>query len=168
MDGSSMLVFLDFDGVLNAEKDLVDDYTCACVLSREKIELLNRVPAVLPDVRFVLSTSWRNQSFYEIYGHDPRDDLRIHGFRGELHQNWRTPCLKDLPLKGKRASRGDEILAWLANNSFTGSYAILDDCNDFYEDQPLVRTDAWVGLVEEDVDRVIALLTGDKPLPPGV
>jgi hypothetical protein len=44
----------------------------------------------------------------------------------------------------------------------------LDDCNDFYEDQPVVLTDAWVGLVEEDVDRVIALLTGDKPLPSGV
>lgn len=163
-----MIVFLDFDGVLNAEKDLVGECICACVLSRNKIAILNRIPAVLPDVRFVLSTSWRNQAFYGIDGPDPRDHLRNHGFKGEFHQDWRTPWRGNESMhwarangwsqNGRRLLRGDEIQAWIINNCFTENYAILDDCADFHDGQPLVRTDAWEGLVAEDVDRVIDLL----------
>ena len=163
-----MIVFLDFDGVLNAEKDLGDAFQLTYILSQEKIITLNRIPEVLPDVRFVLSTSWRKPAWSAAEDPDPRDSLREHGFIGKFHKDWRTPWHKDEIIRrenfnGRGWIRGDEIHTWLMNNNFTGSYAILDDCADFHDDQPLVQTNAWLGLMSEDIDRAIALLAGKKP-----
>jgi len=49
-----MLVFLDFDGVLNTEKDIEPYDASGCVILPAKVAKLNRIPAALPEVRFVL------------------------------------------------------------------------------------------------------------------
>ena len=171
-----MIVFLDIDGVLNSDEDLRycegtpaygSHYTC--VISREKVALLNRIPAALPDVRFVLSTSWRDEYFaLDSLGDTVtvRALLSKYGFKGTYHKDWRTPCqhMRDVVSRRDGWIRGDEVFTWLANNGFSADtrHVILDDMGlpyHFHPGQPLVQTDARVGLTDADVDTAIAILT---------
>jgi hypothetical protein len=160
-----MIVFLDIDGVLNSD---ADGDTYDCVIYPEKVAILNRIPAMLPDVLFVVSSSWRNIDDY--YGpDDPRKELidvrlllKKRGFRGKFHEDWRTPWAN---IKWDSSSgragwlRGDEVLTWLADNGLQDAkHAILDDMPDFHEGQPVVLTDAKIGLTDADVDKAIAIL----------
>lgn len=121
---------------------------------------MNRIPSALPEVRFVISSAWR--------GHDDlRESLRDYGFTGEFHPNWRTPlkseCLTVVNRAGRAGEwcRGDEIRGWIISNGFTGRHVILDDTDDFHKGQPLVRTNGWLGLSDDNVDRAIAILNGE-------
>jgi len=57
--------------------------------------------------------------------------------------------------------RGDEVRAWLAGHPEVTRYAILDDCDDFYHDQPLFRTSWLTGITDEIAQRVIEWLNAD-------
>jgi hypothetical protein len=50
------VLFLDMDGVMNDHSKLPSGY---CGIHPEKVELLNWLFAEVPDLRIVLSTSWR-------------------------------------------------------------------------------------------------------------
>ena len=157
-----MIVFLDFDGVLNSEKDTSTYYDC--VIYPAKVAILNRIVATLPEVRFVLSTSWRDEYLAD-RSFDVRALLRANGFRGEFHEDWRTPMSDIIKHDETRMGwlRGDEVLTWLENNGLLGiPYVILDDMPDFHPYQSLVRTNAKVGLTRKDVDKAIEILTGSK------
>jgi hypothetical protein len=91
-----MIIFLDFDGVLNAEKDFADKTPAAHFISHEKVAILNRIPETLPGALFVLSTSWRVEEYFadaddQISGVNARESLKEHGFKGEFHEAWHTP-----------------------------------------------------------------------------
>jgi hypothetical protein len=158
------IIFLDIDGVLNNDKDYEDSELYPCVIFPSKVELLNKVHATFLNVQYVLATSWR---CHEENSHrDIREVLQEHGFTGKFHSDWRTPWEgKDIVrVDGSKGEwrRGDEVHSWLWKNAFQSKYVILDDCADFYPGQAHIKTDAWVGLTEEDVAQAISVLTDDS------
>lgn len=58
--------------------------------------------------------------------------------------------------------RGCEILAWLANHPEVTRHAILDDNNDFHDDQPLFRTSWQIGITPEIAKQVTDYLNGPE------
>ncbi|HEY5854789.1 MAG TPA: HAD domain-containing protein [Aldersonia sp.] len=58
--------------------------------------------------------------------------------------------------------RGDEVRAWLAGHPEVSRYAILDDGNDFHDDQPLFQTTWLTGITDEIAQRVIEYLNADE------
>ena len=114
----------------------------------------------MPDVRFVMSTSWRSCGYEYVL----EKTLMPAGFIGTVHTNWRTPerdIIRKYPT-GTGVIRGDEVHTWLVNNSYDWDgdrHVILDDMPDFHHDQPLVQTDADIGVSESDISRAISLLS---------
>lgn len=127
------VLFLDVDGVLNSQettnfKDLypIDQYM-AFLVGRIQLQT---------DCEVVLSSSWRNHP---------------EGFK-----NVSERVVKLLDKTPNIATfRGDEIKAWLAEHPEVEKYAILDDDNDFYDDQPLFKTTFAKGLTDEIAEAVI-------------
>lgn len=159
------VLFLDIDGVLNTL-----GYESEGPSQRWKIgswrwhaEMLmpDRVVKLLEVVRqtgceLVISSAWR-------YDNEPRAITE--------YLNWNleralapSPTFPDLyfdiqhktPIVG---SRGDEIAIWLGLNT-VDRYAIVDDWDDFREDQKpfFVQTDPKVGLTDEDAHALIEIL----------
>lgn len=62
-----------------------------------------------------------------------------------------TPRLHRTP-DGVRRTRGDEIRAWLAAHPEVSAWVAVDD--DVVDVGSFVRTDASVGLTDEDVERL--------------
>lgn len=148
------VVFVDFDGVLNAESDAVDDSVelwTASWLDAAMVERLSRfVESAAASV--VISSSWRcRRSIGELAA-----ILAERGYGGGIVDV--TPR-HDRPPEGERLVRAGEIAAWLAGHPEVASFVILDDDEDF---GPLasrhVRTDPAVGLTDADVARARAIL----------
>lgn len=55
--------FLDFDGVLNIECEGTDIFGFECVIDSKKLTWLNKLCGQVPEVRVVLSTSWREWDY---------------------------------------------------------------------------------------------------------
>ncbi len=62
----------------------------------------------------------------------------------------------------KHSIRGDEVNEWLKKHPEVEVYAILDDSSDFYDDQPLFRTNWSTGLTDEIAEAVIKHLSVAK------
>ena len=161
------IIFLDFDGVLNADR--VHDPLPAHILSliqadiaREPIlaSLARQLDPVLVErlrvlvqhlaAGIVFSSSWRLLL-------EPEDMLRFFctcfGFSPEAILGITPNC--------GLANRGAEIQTWIKNSRFQGEYLILDDMpvEDFLPNQRarLLQTDHRVGLSQGDVRRALAL-----------
>jgi hypothetical protein len=53
------------------------------------------------------------------------------------------------------------VLSWLEiNGPKDAKHVILDDMPDFHPGQPLVQTDARIGVTDADIDKAIAILVG--------
>lgn len=155
------IVFLDFDGVLNFDSDHPDALAFRCWLEPRLVARLNLIPLLLPEVRFVLSTSWRTYG----YSYVVEEHLMPAGFAGTMHKDWATPTGKEKILvkhsRGYGHIRGDEVHTWLVRHAFAPAhdrYVILDDMRDFHRDQPLIRTNPKMGITKKDVERALALL----------
>ena len=135
------MIFLDIDGVLAPIRqwDRYGDLDPAC------IAVLNDIVAEAgADV--VVSSTWR-------YGKTVaqlQEMLVAGGFAGRV--------LDTTPIGGPGADRGDEIRAWLADNSVTG-FVIIDDHFDMGALLThLVHTHPGHGLRPEDAARAVATL----------
>lgn len=141
------VLFLDVDGVLNSTKSLVafGNYPMPKVDAREKelfdltsVELIKKV-CKDTNTKIVLSSSWRNCEDWEFV---------LKGLLG-LDIIDITPTIYD----GDRGwFRGNEIKAWLTEHPEVTKYAIVDDNNDFLEEQEefFVQTNATNGLSYND------------------
>lgn len=157
------VVFLDFDGVLNARVGH-EPYPLAGPLPhgvdpRDAGDIDPAAVHLLDDLvararaKIVISSTWRNR----LTLHELRALLRYRGLAGEVIGA--TPTLwRDA--EGRRLVRGDEIAAWLAEAERVEAFVILDDDDDMAAlSAALVRTRGEVGLTTEDVERAVAHLT---------
>ena len=154
------VLFLDIDGVLNseawylanvalfekrAESDL-DHYLRD--IDPEAVARLNRVVEV-SDPTIVLSSTWRFIRMPKV-----PDILTRRGFTGEIASA--TP-------RDPHGHRGREICAWLDAHTDVTTFAVVDDDRFDIIDTPhlvprFVHTPQKLGLQDEHVDRLIALL----------
>ena len=137
------VIFLDVDGVVNSEENLkrvssggilgIDPYLAF---------LVGRISLALPDVKFVLSSSWRHFNS----GREQVDRQIV-------------PIYDETP-KLDTGLRGDEIKEWLDEHPEVEKYAILDDDSDMLPEQmpSLFQTTWQIGITPEIVIAVVKYL----------
>ena len=134
-----MIVFLDIDGVLIHKHKSFDP---ACVAALDS--LCTRTKADI-----VLSTAWRLLYTLE----ELKYIFHTAGIDAKIID--KTPMI---------IHRGDEILRWIRDTSYTGDFIIIDDDIDdivIYEDIPrrciMHIKDGWTkgGLTQEKVDKFL-------------
>ena len=144
------VVFLDIDGVLAPIRlwDRYGDLDPAC------IQVLNEIVAC-GEADVVVSSTWRHgKTVAEL-----QEMLEAQGFAGRVLD--KTPTSMD------GARRGEEIDAWLAENTVSG-YVIIDDHADMGELRGrLVLTHPGHGLQPAEAPRAIALLMRSTSRDPG-
>lgn len=153
------IIFLDCDGVVNSiqweavRKDMppasvIDDAIDPRCLGRI-ISICNETGA-----KIVISSDWRiNWPFV-------RTRLERAGIPAGTIID-RTPVLNVIPSR-HHYSRGEEIKAWLDGRDEVYDYIIIDDREDFLQDQirlHLVHTNNWVGITEKDRQVAIEMLS---------
>lgn len=146
------VLFLDIDGVVNSEDSFAHGGDEYIGIDPYMAFLVGKITIAIDDLKVVLSSSWK---------HSP-------GGKEEVIKRV-TPLFDVTPDVG--AFRGDEIRAWLDAHPEVERYAILDDDNDFHEDQRpnFFRTSWKTGLTEEIMNKVIEHLNSsnarqeDKP-----
>lgn len=171
-----MIVFLDFDGVINhghwfrtrGLPPVSPPVSPPAGWTEERVRWCFD-PATAPRLnrladagaRFVISSTWRlSAGGLE----EMRTILRLLGFSGEVIDITPDLSVKDRSIRHHHGryvnnTRGQEIQAWLDANAYAGPFVILDDDTDMGPllDR-LVHVDDRYGLTDEDVDRALALL----------
>lgn len=150
---SSPIVFLDIDGVLNSRqwltRERVDDpfRPYDDELDPDAIRRLNRL-CHETGARIVISSTWR-------LGYHDCESLLL----GFAKHRMTAPIVGMTPdLCGR--PRGEEIAAWIGDNSPDSPFVILDDDSDMGELAiRLIKTSFETGLTDADVERAICLLT---------
>jgi hypothetical protein len=141
-----LIVFLDFDGVLNSDRS-TQELGTRYRFSRASVEAFNSILRET-DAKIVISSSWRehwtlkeNAQFLERDGVLPG---RVIG---------KTPSLND-------QERGLEINTWLASVPYpVKSFVILDDRDDMaMHCDRLVRVDPTIGITADHASRAVTLL----------
>ncbi|MFO0710499.1 MAG: HAD domain-containing protein [Sandaracinus sp.] len=158
------VVFLDFDGVLNAVSDdsspALGELWSAAWLDRGLVErlatIVDRSSAVV-----VISSSWRQRRTRE----ELAEMLASHGLRGEVLDV--TPRLPKPP-EGERRVRAAEIEAWLDAHDPVEGFVVLDDEPDMGRlTRQHVRTDPTTGISDDDVARALEILCAGCAAPDG-
>lgn len=151
---NSSIIFLDFDGVLNAEqyqarlamdgKPTRDAW--GPLFAPRAVANLRRIIDET-DAAIVISSSWRNLYSLESL----RIMWNVRDLPGEIFDA--------IPCGTAHISRGDEIECWLSLHRLT-NYVIIDDVNDFYPMQQdrYVETNSIVGISEADAMRAVEIL----------
>lgn len=137
------VLFLDVDGVLNNfhQRNFGEAF------SPPSCQALNYILACVPDLKIVISSSWR------MWGLDYMQKL--------LDKNGiKDAASKVIDLTGQEQGiRGYQIQCWLDRNPNVIQFAILDDESDMGPLlSRLVKTNGYVGLTSSDADKVVDLL----------
>ena len=112
-------MFLDIDGVLNGYNIYQSNRPYPLSeFNEEKVEILNSLFDEIPEIKLVLSSSWR---FFD----GIENIIRESGIKKELFSI--TPY--------SIINRGDEVKQWLNNFDDEYKYCIVDDVDDFDKDQ---------------------------------
>ena len=145
------VIFLDFDGVLNN----MNDPQSMMDLRGRNMSVFNDLMDQLPDVKIVISSSWRIcRTVSQL-----TDTLVNGGFKHPLSVIGMTPISRN-----SNDLRGDEISGWLTEQKKGKKFniidfVILDDNEDMtIHMDKLILTDINVGLTVNDVNKVINLL----------
>lgn len=137
------VLFLDIDGVCNCQSTL-EHHGSFIGIDPVMAERARRI-VVEAQCHVVLSSTWR------------------------LHANSRKEVVEkvcafiDTTPSLPTGFRGDEVKWWLERHPEVERYAILDDDEDFWKDQPLFRTTWAAGLTDEIADQVIDYLNAKVP-----
>lgn len=145
------LLFLDVDGVLNSKHRRGNDFgdplagrLPAAALSTFHIAKLKILMEKIPDLKIVISSTWRI-----MYRKELIEGLQTCGIDVER-------IIGDTPITMSDC-RGGEVERYLNDVSEPFKYAILDDYDDFYEEQkPFFFRTTWEdGLTSEIVSRIV-------------
>lgn len=139
-------MFLDIDGVLNGYNIYQSNRPYPLSeFNEEKVEILNSLFDEMPEIKLVLSSSWR---FFD----GIENIIRESGIKKELFSI--TPY--------SIINRGDEVKQWLKNFDGEYKYCILDDIDDFDKDQKnnIVFIDPNIGITKNDVEKIKLIFNG--------
>jgi hypothetical protein len=161
------VVFLDLDGVLNSDRYFADtpwpegaSWWSVAAIDPAAVQRLNALVSQT-DAAVVLSSSWRRRSSLE----ELNDLLASRGLARPIIDV--TPSLHRTA-DGVRLTRGDEILAWLAQRAeeageVVEAYVALEDEEALGDVETwCVRVDSRVGLTAGDVERAARMLRGAR------
>lgn len=165
-------IFLDIDGVLNSSKYVTSDYykqitaglTDAQVmlthhhlhLDPEALKLINDL-VKRSGAKVILSSTWRGKySCAEM-----TEMMKSRG--GDFEISDATPVLFG-KVHSSRIPRGKEIGHFLRLlEEWPEAYVILDDHDDMLTHKEfLIHTDVKVGVTQDDVEKALKILNGDK------
>ena len=140
------VIFLDFDGVLNNYYNPLHARRC---LSPIYIGNLNSLLSIVPDVKIVISSTWRIiRDLKQL-----KDVLALAGFKHPHVVIDTTPRISG-------SQRGQEIDQWLSDNKDVLSFVILDDDSDMDPHMDhLVKTNGYTGLTKNDVTQAASILS---------
>lgn len=133
------VLFLDIDGVVNC-KHTTQRHRGTIGIDPYMAFLVGKITLNVPDLKVVLSSSWRN----------------FEDGRAEVE---RQVCkLHDVTPSRLMGIRGEEINQWLQEHPEVTRYAILDDDSDMLPEQlpNFFRTSWDTGITEEIADAVTA------------
>lgn len=161
------IVFLDIDGVLNCDDTGITftapSGTVIPGIDPALVAKLNRIVDAVPDVLFVMSSTWRQWYSQTI------DYLAVQGFRGTIvghttNSSYTYDDCDRLPLSTNdvmdRPARGAQILDFMNQYFFKGVYVALDDDGDCdVLGSNWIQTCMTTGLTDSDVDRAIRILS---------
>ena len=157
------IVFFDIDGPLNTTASMMRSKK-AYTLDENAVFFFNLIIKETK-AQAVCCSTWRKGKYTEARAHVMRS-LRIAGFEGKLHEDWRTPDIEDTD---KDIRRGDEILEWLKRHPEVTHHVIIDDeglyddnQGSYREGQPIVQCDQNNGLGWKDYKMAVMLLGGAK------
>lgn len=138
-----VIVFLDFDGVLNTRSSVHDGVH----LESDKVVILNKICKIIK-AKIVISSSWR--IIYTL------DEIRLLLERTGLKG---TDVIGVTPVS-EDDFRGDEIKTWLENNP-VDRYVIIDDTDAFhhYQKKVHIQCDPYVGLTEKNAYDAVKIIT---------
>ncbi|MDU1348759.1 HAD domain-containing protein [Clostridium butanoliproducens] len=156
------VIFLDVDGVLNSEEFLENNQDE--VIDRNNVTVLKNIIDKTGAV-IVMSSGWRlwfdedmmPNDGYSQYLYDILSEFDIKLFD-------KTPDFSTEEIRTRKTFshvKAKEIIAWLSEHKTVGKYIVLDDLDLKNEEinSHLVRTNAMVGITEEDGKCAIQYLT---------
>ena len=170
------LLFLDIDGVLNDHARMPNGY---CAIKHSCVDALGRILRAVPDLKIVLSTSWR----YMMFGDNPpMNEKGIEYLLCLFGANYndvadrvigKTMSDEEMCEKLGIAEKGAPLdYLWLKDNGTllrreqilhyaegcpNEGFVVFDDLD--LEMEELIRTDGVIGLTVELSDRAIAALS---------
>ncbi len=155
------VIFLDVDGVLNANRPVGEDHQFVLKnwVLPHTVRHVNRIAAETGAVVCVSST-WRIGRELE----DLKLDFAGVGLAAEIVGKTASgPCSWHPGLECSQGHRGAEIAHWLAEHPEVESYVILDDSSDMGPllDR-LVRTAWYKGLIRREVGKAVGILLGKR------
>lgn len=155
------VIFLDIDGVLNSEEFLKNNQNE--MIDRNNVSILKNVIDKTGAV-IVMSSGWKlwfddnmmPKDGYSKCLHDILCEFDIKLFD-------KTPDFSTEEIRTKKTFsnvKAKEIIAWLSEHETVDKYAVLDDLNLKNEEinSYLVRTNAQVGITEDDAKCVIDMI----------
>lgn len=165
-------IFLDIDGVLNSKKwGDSDAYKQATAgMSDAEVMLIAHHLHLDPDAlklindlvkrsgaKVILSSTWRGKYSCQ----EMTDMMKSRG--GDFEISDATPVLFG-KVHSSRIPRGKEIGHFLRLlEEWPEAYVILDDHDDMLSHKDfLIQTDVKVGITQDDVERALKILNGDK------
>lgn len=175
--GMNNVIFLDFDGVLNAfyyPKQLADHGQVwrdrfGVLFAPECIAQLGRIIEAT-DAQIIISSSWKipfEGETDETVLNSLKQMWEARQYPGRIDgaiPNLTFQEILDMHCDGDFVChKGFEIEQWLRQHPECTSYAILDDEEIVLpkHESHFVRTDKMVGLQEEDADRAVEILLND-------
>lgn len=152
------VIFLDIDGVLNYK-----ECTARCGkymgIDDDKAQLLARL-VKKTEAKIVLISTWK-YNWYKSPNKNKQDDMA--NYLDEKFRNAAIDVFDKTLDRDEDAylGRGEGIVVYIHNHC-VDSFAILDDCQYDYDSCDLtefwVKTDATIGLTEEDVEKATILI----------
>ena len=174
MKNSDKIIFLDFDGVLNTEKHqklLLDQNIPRSdkygpLFDTEAIGNLKKILDAVPDVKLVISSSWKFEGLNRMIEMWKSRNLpgAIAGITPDLY----TIDTDDCDVLSRLVGKGNEVKQWLKDNaSGIYQYVIFDDLPDFLPEQEpyLILTNPITGVTEQDAANAIRILRESIPSP---
>ena len=156
----SRVLFLDYDGVVNTPKWNAEGTKCRYNFpSDNKVNNFDAVQWISEFCQkfhfaIVITSTWRFDSNY-------KECLVNGGLREGIDILGRT---EDLWQRNPSKTRGWEIKEWLARHPEVKHYIIIDDDNNFCDDQQdkLILTDPFAGFTAGDFSRACEMFTNEK------